>query len=254
MKIKVLCLMILIVVVGVSGCGMEQNKMELKKANMYANVELTQRQKNILEEQGLSTEVNDLTVIQIKSIIAIEEILSYLENKYDKSFVYVGYTPASSLEQESLRACISGGDPQFDSFDVKRTEDGYEDDYMLVAIRDDYTNYIEELLKSELKNESLRLFAQIYTTELTELPEDKEDYLETVSSWKAVFMYLPEKEEAQMTQCAQEIEQILRSKKIKYDCEVVFLKENILHELTAYNYMDYLTSQYYEKRQTIEID
>ena len=240
MKIKLLCLMILIVVVGASGCGMEQNKMELEKRNLYADMELTQRQKNILEEQGLSTEVDDLTVIQIKSIIAIEEMLSYLENKYDKSFVYVGY----------------GGhrDPQFDSFDVKRTEDGYEDDYMLVAIRDDYTNYIEELLKSELKNESLRLFAQIYTTELTELPEDKEDYLETVSSWKAVFLYLPEKEEAQMTQCAQEIEQILRSKKIKYDCDVIFLKENILHELTAYNYMDYLTSQYYKKRQTIEID
>ena len=254
MKIKLLCLMILIVVVGASGCGMEQNKMELEKRNLYADMELTQRQKNILEEQGLSTEVDDLTVIQIKSIIAIEEMLSYLENKYDKSFVYVGYKQAGSLEQDSLRACISGGDPQFDSFDVKRTEDGYEDDYMLVAIRDDYTNYIEELLKSELKNESLRLFAQIYTTELTELPEDKEDYLETVSSWKAVFLYLPEKEEAQMTQCAQEIEQILRSKKIKYDCDVIFLKENILHELTAYNYMDYLTSQYYKKRQTIEID
>lgn len=255
---------ILLIGIGVSGCHMsisikensdvEKEESKEKKESKVATLELNEKQKSILESVGLSTNVEDLDYLQKKAIIAIDEMLSYLEEKYDKSFEYVGYIPAGNLESESLRACAADGEKETDSFDVRRTEEGLEDDYMLVAIRDDYASYVEELLVEKCNLTTIKVFADIYTTELTEIPAEQEEYKNNVSSWKTIFIYIPENERENGSSYLELIEQTLRENNLRYDSRVIFLKENIILELTELNYTDYVFEDYYWDKQKIIVD
>lgn len=244
--------MLLLLLMAVGGCAVNKNDhAETAGAVVNGSQELSQRQKEILEEQGLSADANELTAWQLRSITAIEDMLLYLEEKYDRSFDYVGYIPAGNLEKETLRACLSGVGPQTDSFDVTKTENGYEDNYLNIAIRDDYAAYVEEIMISSLNHDRLKVFADIYTTELTGVPDHRADYDGNVSSWKVIFIYLPG---AEMESCCEVIRQVLETKRLEYDCDVIFLSEDVIDEITAYNYSDYLSSDYSIGRYTIKVE
>ena len=83
---------LIILMMGV--CGSTMNNSDLP-SNTESKVFLTQRQKDILTEQGLSTEYTELSASQQKAIVAIEEMLSYAEKKYKTSFSYAGYSAQS---------------------------------------------------------------------------------------------------------------------------------------------------------------
>ncbi len=247
--------MVLIIGIGVCGCGMKKNNSnESKNITLKSKPELVlnERQKEILEEVGLPTEAEKLDSSQQEAIIAIDEMLTAVEKKYNRSFSYSGYVEQGLLESEHLMAYPSDGNPRTDSFEVRKTDNGYEDDYMNVAIRDDYTKYVEEIITSNLHNEHIRVFTEIYTTELTSVPENKQDYKGKVSSWKAVFLYLTDNDE--IPKYVQSIQEILKNENLKYDCDVIFLKEDVIDKLTEYNYEDYLSSDYYVQKETVEID
>ena len=247
--------MFVMIGIGVCGCGMKKDNGDSNKkttGEKIAELVLNERQKEILEEVGLPTNVEKLDYMQKKAIIAIDEMLTAMEKKYNRSFSYSGYVADGPLETEHLIAYPSDGDPEYDGFEVKKKDNGYEDDYMLVAIKDDYAKYVEEIMISSLHNENIKVFADIYTTELTDIPDNKEEYCGNVSSWKAVFIYLTDNDE--ISKYTESIQQILKSKNLRYDCDVIFLKENIINKLTEYNYTDYLTSDFYVQKETIEVD
>lgn len=183
-------------------------------------------------------------------------MLTAVEKKYNRSFSYDGYVQKGPLEYEHLIAYPSDGDPQTDSFEVRKVEGEngteYEDDYMLVAIRDDYTEYVEELIVSSLDNEHIKVFADIYTTELSAIPTDKKEYNENVSSWKGVFIYCSNNDE--MSRDTEIIQQLLENENLRYDCDIIFLKEDVIDKLTEYNYTEYITSDCYVKKEKIRID
>ena len=106
------------------------------------NVELNKRQKSILEAEGLPTDYEKLTWTQKRAIVSIEEMLQYVDEKYNKTFLYAGYVPAGPMETEHLIAYPSDGDKQDESFTITRTENGYEDDYISVVINDDFFDYV----------------------------------------------------------------------------------------------------------------
>lgn len=62
--------------------------------------QLTPRQTEILQQEGLPADINKLTQRQKKSIIDIEEMLQYAERKYGIQLVYVDYTAEKELESE----------------------------------------------------------------------------------------------------------------------------------------------------------
>ena len=79
-------------------------------AGKEVGVELTQRQKDLLEYLGLPTEYDELTDSQKNAVTSIEDMLTYLEDKYEKSFSYLSYAAAGVLEEEHLEAYPSQGD------------------------------------------------------------------------------------------------------------------------------------------------
>ena len=246
---------VLIIGIMICSCGMKKNNSDESKditLKSKPEIVLNERQKEILEEVGLPTEAEKLDSSQQEAIIAIDEMLTAVEKKYNRSFSYSGYVEQGPLESEHLMAYPSDGNPRTDSFEVRKTDNGYEDDYMNVAIRDDYAKYVEEIITSNLHNEHIRVFTEIYTTELTSVPENKQDYKGKVSSWKAVFLYLTDNDE--IPKYVQSIQEILKNENLKYDCEVIFLKEDVIDKLTEYNYEDYLSSDYYVQKEAVEVD
>lgn len=251
---------VIIIGIGACSCNMKRNedskKTKIGSGNKIAELVLNERQKEILEEVGLPTDVEELTYTQKSAIIAIDEMLTVVEEKYNRSFSYAGYVAPGLLEYEHLIAYPSDGARSIDCFEVRKVEGEngaeYEDDYMLVAIRDDYAKYVEELISSNLHTENIKVFADIYTTELTDIPDNKEDYEGNVSSWKAVFLYVSDSNE--ISKYLELIQQVLEEKGVRHECEVIFLKENILDEIRWYNYEDYLSSDFYIERSTIEVE
>lgn len=88
--------------------GCESVNLGKKKAE--DRVELSERQISILQRENLPADYEKLTDSQKKSIMAMEELLVYLEDKYDVPFSYVAYYTATVLEPEDLSARPENGD------------------------------------------------------------------------------------------------------------------------------------------------
>ena len=63
---------------------------------------LNERQREILVQMELPTEYDELSASQQLAIQRIESMLTYLEDKYEPSFEYAGYIPASLDDEEEL--------------------------------------------------------------------------------------------------------------------------------------------------------
>lgn len=134
------------------------------------NVELNERQCEILWSMDLPAEWDELTLRQQESIVAIEEMLEYLENKYDKEFVYAGYRYPDPLfnDEEALLAYAKGDDPDTQTISVTRTEDGFEDTYDWVLLAPKYQAEMEEKLATILDGQNYKMY-----TELTGVKDGK---------------------------------------------------------------------------------
>jgi hypothetical protein len=115
---------------------------------------LTERQVQILEEKGLSTNYNELTGTQKIAIKNIEEMLEYAEEKYGEEFAYKYYTGASLLDSNiRLDAYPVDGNPDTDTFEITLCDGEMTDDYMGILIRDALYNYLVDGLRSCLPEE-----------------------------------------------------------------------------------------------------
>lgn len=86
----------LFIIIGIllilSGCeDKEIINSDIETREKIEEVVLTKRQKFILKSEDLSTNYKELTTTQQSAIKNVEELLTYLENKYQISFSYSLY-------------------------------------------------------------------------------------------------------------------------------------------------------------------
>ena len=136
---------------------------------------LTERQKRILRERHLPENYRELTALQKESIRTIEELLQYLETKYDRTFVFEEYHPPSVLEPDTVSMLFREEDTGTRSAVIRRTISGKEvlitDDFPAVAAE----SVLEEALKafvSENLNTKGKVFAFVSRAELEMPPVD----------------------------------------------------------------------------------
>ena len=91
---------------GCTGAGTGMDREDEK-----VSTELTQRQRELLEEMGLPADYDKLTDTQKNAVTSIEAMLSYLESKYQEEFCYLSYAEAGTLEKEHLEAYPASGTP-----------------------------------------------------------------------------------------------------------------------------------------------
>lgn len=130
----------------------------LGKKKAEDRVELTERQISILEQENLPADYEKLTDSQKKSIMAMEELLVYLEDKYDVSFSYAAYYAGSVLEPEHLSARVeNGGKKDIVTVTRKYSDEGevsISDDYPSVAARGIYRTFLNDKMDEMVGSEN----------------------------------------------------------------------------------------------------
>lgn len=202
--------------------------------NMKESVTLNDRQIDILLSEDLPTEWNKLTPNQQKSIQAIEEMLEYLENKYDKEFIYAGYKLPDMLgyDEESLLVYADGDNPKTDCFTVERTEDGFIDNYSEVLAYDAYQCMLDEAVKEIANDYVMKIFADI----------GKVDESNNVVNASAVVIVDSDKVENE-DELAQEIEERIYNVDGVDDISLYFVKNTSVSDLTRDNWEEIIKTE-----------
>lgn len=242
---------LIILMMGVCGCTMNNSDLP---SNTESGVSLTQRQKDILTEQGLSTEYAELSVSQQKAIVAIEEMLSYAEKKYNTSFSYAGYSAQSSLEKEHMRAFPTSGDKETDSFTITKTDAGYEDDFVNVAANAIYVAYVCDGIKAILPNTEIKVFAEITKTSLVEVPTVDTELQGKVESSLWVFIDSATFSEQDLSKFKADFNEYLTEHQLYGMAQIILLKDGKIAYPTKYNYTDYLSEEHYAARETLYVN
>lgn len=182
-------------------------------------LELTERQKALLEEQGLPTEYDKLTDTQKNAIVSVEALLTYLEEKYGEEFCYLSYAEAGPLEEEHLEAYPASGAPT-DVVTVYRTYEDetyhYEDDYGNIQVTPLYESVVRAFAAEHFSEDGIKVFSDIKAlaqdTEAQSITE--EDILQSASAVTYIFISENICTEAQFQEfkddCAQWIEANIR--------------------------------------------
>lgn len=255
---------ILVSLLGVCGCNMieknndskaeDKNNTETKeKKYNLEDVVLNERQKEILTERDLSTNYEELNYTQKRAIVAIEEALVYLENKYNTSFEYAGYIPPGPLDKEEVIAAPKNGVHSRDSFSVRKNEEGYSDDYMLILQRESYEEYLQNKVIQGVEVNDLRVFSDLSKTELTQIPDDLDDYEGNISSRNCIFIYDSRINVDNATSYIENIENILNEKKLYGSTRLVLLKDNKIKEINDYNFDEYFEDEFILKQKLIYV-
>lgn len=156
-------------------------------------IELTQRQKELLEEAGLPTVYDELTDTQKNAVTSIESLLTYLEEKYHEEFCYLSYAEAGALEEEHLEAYPKSG-TRADVVTVYRTyEDGeyhYEDDYGNIGLKLLYESRMRGFAAQTFPESGIKIYSDVSSTvqdaEVQNVTE--ENVLQTLSANTYIFI------------------------------------------------------------------
>ena len=135
---------------------------EIGQSEKYT-IELTERQKMILRDEGLPEEYDRLTVSQKNAIVKIESALSYLEETYEDEFEYLGYV-SGGLDGEYVTAKISDTLPEkivtvYISY--KNGEYTYSDNYEAKIAEEEYKKEITDFLSGYLDPADFQVYAEI---------------------------------------------------------------------------------------------
>ena len=88
---KKVVLLIAIMMLMLCGCNNKTADSSEEAASKKYTIELTERQKKILRDEGLPEECDQLTDSQKNAIVKIERALAYLEETYNDEFEYDRY-------------------------------------------------------------------------------------------------------------------------------------------------------------------
>lgn len=138
-----ICSLCFVLLLTLTACTI--NKANDKKSEGGDKMTLNERQMSICEDLGLATDYEELTNDQKKSIVRIEELLEYLDKKYDTTFNYLGYNEPF-LQVETLKAYTNEfSEYEYTTLTVKDDgsfEDDYPFQYVKRIIRTDFADYL----------------------------------------------------------------------------------------------------------------
>ncbi|MDE5569315.1 MAG: hypothetical protein K2I82_01505 [Ruminococcus sp.] len=140
-------------------CGQEETSQSGTSIVYTDDYQLNDRQKDILNTMNLSEKFSELSDSQKRSIQRIEQMLCYLENKYETEFVYSGYIQKGINESEKLYAYPKNiGARQ--TVTVKAiSDDKFTDDYYDYSVAEYAEELIDEYLSTQFSKDDYRYYA-----------------------------------------------------------------------------------------------
>lgn len=240
---KNILLMFIVSIILLVGCTPTEeagNQNEMKENNQEKKIDeeliLNDRQKEILAYMGLSTEPDELEPHQRVSIQRIEELLVSLEKKYNKEFAYAGYILPGLLEREQLFAYPMDQHRRVHEFTLTVDGNGnLSDDYFEVSLMYPYEEFVTERLTSVIPDANFKLFARVNSTDLTETPDNPEEFIGTVSSSIKIIFQADGKDEHFIKQMGDTIQSFADENKLYGTYDLVFLKDIDMKDVNRFN-------------------
>lgn len=217
------------------------------------HMQLNDRQKRILKEMGLSTNFKELTDKQIANISRIEEILQYLDKKYNKEFEYAGYVEKSALEDEYLLAYSKDGNKNTEIFKVECSKNKFTDDYLNLLIRPVYENKMYKRMKCIVKNADLKIYSTIYESDITKVDFGEEDVTKNTKSSTMIFLSSENLNTEDYDSLYGKVKLILMKNQFSGNFQLLIYKKEYFNKLNREIYYAYLDENYYLYRKTINI-
>ena len=242
------CIVLLLLALGCV-CGCHQKTSYSTQPN--ESVELNNRQKSILTKEGLSTNYNELSASQKSAIVSIESMLNYLEDKYDTEFVYVSYLSQSPTENEELTAYPLGN--KAFSCKVTHTQNGYQDNYVLVATTDMYESYLISQIQNLTPGQNITVFTDLTKTTLNQVPETASELENTTEAAVWIFLDGSSFKQTEFNDFVNKTKNCLYQHKLFSTVQFVLLQKDRIKNLTKYNFEDFLSDEYIIEMQTIYI-
>lgn len=148
------------------GCSLPRynNKNKTSKTKVSEMTELTERQKKVLESEGLPTDIDKLTDNQKRGIKNIEKSFLYLDDKYPGvEFEYLSHYPAGIMGHEKTDFVPKGydKDDERNLVTVEKDRDGtYYDKngYVLIIVRDTVKKVITDYLESYFGKDNVKVY------------------------------------------------------------------------------------------------
>ena len=254
---------VLIIGIGVCGCGMKKNSSdESKNITLKSKPELVlnERQKEILEEVGLPTDAEKLDSSQQEAIIAIDEMLTEIEKKYNTSFSYAGYIAPGPLEHEELIAYPTEGSSG-DTFSVTRIKKNgkyvYEDEYVNDVIEPIFEEYVLKYCEAELGVDNVKVYSMVTKIKdedsiITNIKKGeiplKEDIDFNISGYSCIFIDGGKVTEEAYDTFLTSYKNWTMGYELGDSAQFILLKEGNIENIERYNHTDYLTTEYYLRR------
>ncbi len=165
----------------ISSCGKAGNS---SSGHKWQNSDtLNEWQINLLEAQGLPTDIEQLTPSQKRSIQHIYEMITYLNEKYDEEFVYAGYVEPGVMDEETLYAYPKqfGSEGGKNTVEVTLDEKGnFTDTYSDMGVSSYLEKLIGDYVRGYFKSDEIAYFMTSKDSNI----ESMEDVKNGVFNWK----------------------------------------------------------------------
>ncbi len=157
----------------VTSCG--KNNSSSQTGHKWENSEtLNEWQIDLLESQGLPTNIEQLSPTQKRSIQHIYEMITYLNDKYGEEFVYAGYVEPGLMDEETLYAYPKqyGAEGGKNTVEVTLDENGdFTDTYSNMDVSSYAEKLIGDYVRSYFKSDEIAYFMTVNNSDIESMEE-----------------------------------------------------------------------------------
>ena len=210
---------------------------------------LNSRQKQILNQVGLSDDPAQLEYSQLESIKEIEAGLVYLETKYpDVIFEYAGYYDGSLFDEHELIATAST--LGFDEYVIVSFSDAdipVNDNYIHQLSKPYISEYFYSALREITNTLDIKIFVPtVYQNNLTEIPKEYSEFDGNIEVDLMIYLDSHKHSPDQAEQYSNELLGFMLQHKISGNYQIIC--NTNYSEINSYNLYDYLRPEYVTAR------
>lgn len=217
---------------------------------------LTDRQKQILEQMELPTDYEQLNYIQQHAIKRIEIMLRYLEEKYEMEFSYAGYVPAGAMESEHLTAypTADGMGEGANLITVKPYGETFKDNYSDKEIREYYESLVSAFIEDYFQSEQAVFINYRFSSSFNDISEVTDDNFHYKASTETlIFVSDTICNEAQIKTFAETFKLWLEEHEIISGSRVSLIYGDVTG-VTRENFSDYYSTYHENKKLNVSGD
>ena len=215
---------------------------------------MTSRQEDILISLGLPVDWEKLTLRQKDAIVAIEEMMAFVEKKYNEEFMFVSYEEEGVNHIEMLTLCPINGVIGLDSFAVWRETDSdkecFKDEYYVAKGR----KTIERIIKTEIVNNTSFEAVKVYVVVLS-ASEDGfvNDSIESIDARISGVVFIEAETiiEDELNEVTELFNQLSDSSQLTGGLQIVVVPEEVFNELSESNYLSAINNEKHIRRESV---